>query len=87
MSAININFVMLTYYWIQFIDVPLYFWYAVICREISSSKVFDPKGPSPSTTLPYMRHINTQYSVLSTVVQLVEAPQYKPVGRGFHSRW
>ena len=34
---------MLTYYWINFIDVMLYIWYVVICTEISSSKVFDPK--------------------------------------------
>jgi len=31
MAAINMNYVMLTYYWIQFIHVPLYIWYVVIC--------------------------------------------------------
>ena len=30
---------MLTYYWIEFIDVPLYVLYAVICIKISTAVV------------------------------------------------
>jgi hypothetical protein len=64
-----------------------YFWDVVICIEIFSSEVFYPIGSSPYTTLPYMRHINTQYSVLSAAAQLVEAPCYKPASCGFNSKW
>ena len=44
MSQINncsykYKYVMLTYYWIEFIDVPLYVLYAVICIKISTAVV------------------------------------------------
>ena len=47
MAAININYVMLTYYSLQFIDVPLYILYVVIYIEISNSEVFNPKDQVP----------------------------------------
>ena len=45
------NYVMLTHYWVQFNDVPLYTLYVVTCIEISSSEVFDPKWSIPYKTL------------------------------------
>jgi len=49
-------------------------WYVVVCIEIYSSKVFDPKGSSTYTTLSCLRHINTQYR---DVILLDQKLQYQ----------
>ena len=85
MANININ--MLCWHIIEdnsLLCHHIYIWYLVICVEISSSEVFNPKGTSPYTTLSYMKHINTQYRVLFLLDQKL---QYQTFLYVYYTQW